>query len=68
MSEGPIKEEREAWRPPVVSTSSSSRVCARATGGRALCGRRKVSMVSRISDATCADCLAAARADAGGAE
>ena len=62
MSEGPIKKWRESYAPPRVSTRPSQ--VAHAPGsepGRAYCGRRNVAITG---DATCADCLAAIRADA----
>ncbi len=65
MSEGPIKREREAWKPLAVSTTNAARVCApSATVGRGYCGRRSAP-VSRASldEVTCADCIAALVAD-----
>ena len=64
MSEGPIKREREAYKPPIVSTTNAARVCIRAMGtGRALCGRRSAPLTDEWAKTTCADCVAAARAD-----
>lgn len=68
MSEGPIKREREAWKPPVVSTTAKDRVCAdgkglNATLGKSYCGRSSAKRVEEWAEVTCADCHAARRAD-----
>jgi hypothetical protein len=62
MSEGPIKREREAHKPPRVSTADSYRKCYRAAD-RGYCGRRSAPLVTTWEATTCADCRAAARAD-----
>ncbi len=63
MSNGPIQRERDAWKPLEVSTSDRARVCFDVKG-RGYCGRssskERMSVWSKVS---CADCLAAARAD-----
>lgn len=64
MSEGPIKHERDAWKPPKVSTPDNSRVCAR-SGTRAYCGRSKSRTVDGWRRVTCTDCRTAYRADGG---
>lgn len=64
MSEGPIKREREAWKPTTVSTPDAHRVCKSHHERGTYCGR--VSARRRTNDWTevvCADCVAAANAD-----
>lgn len=63
MSEGPIKQWRDAHKPPVVSTTDTERICApNIETGRAYCGRKnkRTDVWERV---TCSDCHAAARAD-----
>ena len=64
MSAGPIRSERDAWKPTTVSTTDAARLCFGATGSRGYCGR--TSAKERTSDwerVTCADCKAARTAD-----
>lgn len=64
MSEGPIKAWRDAWKPPVVSTTDAARVCYKKLGpARASCGRKPKVSYEDVTKVTCADCLAALRAD-----
>ena len=64
MSEGPIKAERDAWKPPRVSTTNRERVCLQHLGASlAYCGRRLYASTTNLAGVTCADCLAAWRAD-----
>jgi hypothetical protein len=63
MSAGPIRAEREAHRVPRVSTTNANRVCRATPGGHAYCGRHSAPLVSSWDEVTCADCLAARRAD-----
>ena len=69
MSEGPIKRERNAHKPVIVSTPSNKRVCARGgidpEPGRGYCGRHGVKLADSWSKVTCTDCRAAHRADGG---
>lgn len=63
MSEGPIKKERDSWKPLQVSTPDNRRVCFNVKG-RGYCGR--TSAKSRTDDwskVECWDCVAAALAD-----
>lgn len=62
MSEGPIKRERDAHKPPRVSTADSYRRCMR-HDGRGYCGRRSAPLADTWEATTCADCRAAGRAD-----
>ena len=63
MSAGPIKQARDAWRPTVVSTTDSERVCApNLDTNRAYCGRKNKRTDEWVR-VTCSDCHAAARAD-----
>lgn len=65
MSEGPIKQWRDAHKPDRVSTTDAERVCAPNTDtGRAYCGRKnkRTDVWARV---TCRDCKAAQRADEG---
>jgi hypothetical protein len=69
MSEGPIKRERDAWKPPVVSTGTA-RTTIHAYGGpmRAYCGRKggvTGAIIGTFEQVTCSDCLAAQEADRG---
>jgi hypothetical protein len=67
MSAGPIKQARDAWKPTLVSTPDSGRVCApNIDTGRAVCGRKNPTRTDEWSRVTCADCHAAARADRAG--
>ena len=65
MSAGPIKREREAHRPAIVSTTDVARICMRNPDtNAAYCGRKaRKPLVSEWALAVCADCAAAARAD-----
>lgn len=65
MSEGPIKRQRDAWKPPVVSSTDADRVCmAHPPVFRPYCGRKKrPAVTSEIQEVTCADCLTAMRAE-----
>lgn len=64
MSEGPIKAERDAWKPPRVSTTDTDRVCfIEPLSPRTYCGRRPKRTTDLITHTTCADCRAALRAD-----
>lgn len=66
MSEGPIKQWRDAWKPEQVSTSPSKAVHAYGGPARAYCGRRggvTGAFIGAPSQVTCSDCLAAMRAD-----
>lgn len=66
MSEGPIKQARIAWRPPVVSTTSQARVCmVDVLERRTVCGRKpeRDHQTSNWDDVRCSECTAAARAD-----
>lgn len=62
MSEGPIKRGRDAWKPPVVSTTAKDRVCLNVEG-RSYCGRKNKNTTAVWAHCTCADCHAARRAD-----
>lgn len=65
MAGGPIQRERDAWKPPVVTTNPAESVHAAGERGRAYCGHRKPGAVSTKPDEwTCSACLAAVRADA----
>ncbi|MFD4957131.1 hypothetical protein [Microbacterium sp. NPDC058389] len=68
MSDGPIAHWWKSHAPVRVSTPDNKRVCASGpVNGRGYCGRSKAPIVQVPQDAakvTCADCLAAARADA----
>lgn len=71
MSAGPIKANRDAWKPPKVSTSDAERVCAVSeTAGRGYCGRKMTSskLTSDWAAVVCFDCEAARRADLQAAE
>lgn len=60
MSEGPIKQWRDSWKPPTVSTKPSTATHASGqTRNGTACGRRGP-VVERF---TCSDCGAARRAD-----
>lgn len=63
MSEGPIKRERDAWKPPKVSSTDTERVCYQKLGHKAYCGRQAKVAFDDWSKVTCSDCLAAKRAD-----
>lgn len=63
MSEGPIKQWRESHKPARVSTPDAHRVCAQMTKDRGYCGRKLKAAATDWSGVTCADCLAARRAD-----
>lgn len=70
MSEGPIKQQRDAWKPPKVSTRPRAVKHAPmryGSAGLAACGRNFARELSRIAlpleEVTCSDCLAAMRAD-----
>lgn len=66
MSEGPIKRERDAWKPPVVSTTDAARVCkSTRQKGRGYCGRKATGakVATEWVDVECTDCEAAYRAD-----
>jgi len=68
VSEGPIKAERDAWKPARVSTADADRVClVIPPARRTYCGRRspRATTVS-LSQVRCSDCSAALRADGGG--
>ena len=62
MSAGPIKAQRDAWKPPTVSTSNADRVCA-VIEARVYCGRKNKQTSALWDKVTCADCHAAHRAD-----
>lgn len=66
MSEGPIKWEREAHKPKIISTPDAKRVCADSSG-RGYCGRATppAKRANRWDAVTCTDCRAAYRADGG---
>lgn len=59
----PIDQWWKSHRPAPVSTPTKDRVCARSDTGRAYCGRRSGALVDDWPSTTCADCLAAGRAD-----
>lgn len=64
MSEGPISQWWKSHEPAKVSTSNSSRVCFKKIHQpRAYCGRRPAIAFDDHSKVTCADCVAAMRAD-----
>ncbi|WP_434315858.1 hypothetical protein [Leifsonia sp. P73] len=65
MSEGPIKQWRDSWKPPTVSTRDSQRVCGARTITTTFCGRKpqRGHITTNWDDVTCADCHAAKRAD-----
>lgn len=66
MSEGPIKRERDAWKPITVSTTDAARVCmATKERGRGYCGRaaKGSKVTAEWADVECSDCVAAFRAD-----
>lgn len=64
MSEGPIKREREAWKPVPASTPDARRVCFKSLlERRGYCGRVPQVSFDDWGKVTCADCLAARRAD-----
>lgn len=60
-----MQRERDAWKPPIVSSKDAERVCiVLPPKFHPYCGRRKRANVTlEISKATCADCLTAMRAD-----
>lgn len=65
MSAGPIQRERDAWKPPVVSTDEGKRICLQITvDGRArgYCGRRSSPTTTTPTRMNCADCTAAVSA------
>ena len=63
MSEGPIKQERDGWKPLQVSTPDSHRVCFDRKG-RGYCGRTSAKeRTSSWRKVVCWDCIAAALAD-----
>jgi hypothetical protein len=64
VSAGPIRRERDAWKPPIVSIADNARVCARSEA-RGYCGRRSAVLSSVWAKVTCPDCKAAFRADGG---
>jgi len=61
MSEGPIKQWRDSWKPPLVSTNASTAVHAPSEQTRwgTACGQRGATGFA----ITCSDCYAALRAD-----
>jgi hypothetical protein len=64
MSEGPIKLWRDSWKPPVVSSRDSARVCFKKLNiEKAWCGRKPKVAYDDWARVTCSDCLAARRAD-----
>lgn len=68
MSEGPIKRERDAWKPPVVSSGTRA-LTAHARSSvpfRAYCGRKAGPnvVIGPPESADCSDCRAAIAADA----
>lgn len=65
MGDGPIRAERDAWKPPRVSTTDVDRVCfIIPPARRAYCGRRTPKATTpNLTDINCADCEAALRAD-----
>lgn len=64
MSEGPIEQWRDSWKPPQVSSKDSDRVCYQKLGFiRAWCGRKAKVAYDDWGKVTCSDCLAARRAD-----
>lgn len=66
MSEGPIKQWRDGFKVPPVSTPNSRRICGARTLTSTYCGRiyKRGRMTTNWDDVTCADCIAARRADA----
>lgn len=64
MSEGPIKQWRDAHKPARVSIPDNRRKCARSED-RGYCGRKSAPLVGEWSKVTCPDCRAAYRADGG---
>lgn len=65
MSAGPIKQARDAHKPPLVSTPDAHRVCApNIDTGKAYCGRKNKN-TDEWDRVTCSDCAAARRADEG---
>lgn len=63
MSEGPIKQWRDSFKTPRVSTSPSTAVHGMLDYRRAYCGRRGVKLVNDWAEVTCTDCRAARDAD-----
>jgi hypothetical protein len=64
MSEGPIKQWRDSFKVPRVSTPQSAAVHGTLDGrGRAYCGRKSSHLVNDWDQVTCADCTAARIAD-----
>lgn len=66
MSAGPIKNMRDAWKPPKVSTTDADRVCGPSDrAGRGYCGRsaKGAKRTEDWAQVVCADCDAARRAD-----
>jgi hypothetical protein len=61
MSEGPIKQWRDSWKLPSVSTNASTAVHAASEQTRhgTVCGKRGTTGFA----ITCSDCYAAMRAD-----
>lgn len=63
MSEGPIKAWRDSWKPQDVSTNPKTAIHLKGERRMAYCGRGRVTLSASPSAVTCADCLAAKRAD-----
>ncbi|GAA4762450.1 hypothetical protein GCM10023351_01090 [Microbacterium gilvum] len=66
MSAGPISQERAAHKPPTVSTTDAARVCGPTQDpSRGYCGRKATGAkrATGWNEVTCADCMAARRAD-----
>jgi hypothetical protein len=66
VSAGPIKRERDAWKPITVSTPDAHRVCMGVKErNRGYCGReaKGSKVTTEWADVVCSDCVAAYRAD-----
>ena len=65
MSNGPIQRERAAHRMPPTQPSARDRLHLVHIDrpGFGYCGRRNASVTPDLTKVTCADCLAALRAD-----
>lgn len=64
MSAGPIRQWRDSWLPPRVSSKNSERVCyMKMLSDKAYCGRKPRAAYQDWAKVTCSDCLAAGRAD-----
>lgn len=63
MSGGPIKAERDAWKPRQSTRATVHTVHMRGEGDRTYCGRRAIITTPSWESTECEDCHAARRAD-----